>query len=60
MAQTVLSTEQKTVSETLRTDLWSGAGKEVRWMESLGLGDANCNIWNELAMGSYWTTQGTS
>ena len=36
-----------------------GGEWEWEWVGHLGLGDANCYIWNGWAMGPYCTAQGT-
>ena len=38
---------------------WQGEGVGVGWMRSLGLVDANYYIWNQWALASYCTAQGT-
>ena len=60
----ILSTKQKQTMDIEETCGWLGSmggGREgVGWTESLGLVDANCNIWSRWTVGSYCTAQGTT
>ena len=58
MAQMIPSTKQKQFVD-MESRLIVVMGERVEWMGSLGLVDANCNIWNGWAMGSYSIAQGT-
>ena len=59
MAQMILSTKQKQITDMeYKLLVPEERGRGLRWIGSLGLVDANCNIWIGWAMGSYCTAQG--
>ena len=56
----ILFTKQKQITaRKSRLLVPRGKAGRVGWMGSLGVLDANCNIWNGWAMGPYGTAQGT-
>ena len=60
MAQIIRSTKQKQIMDMESRLVVAGReGEGVGWTGSLRLVDANCNIWNGWAMGSYCTAQET-
>ena len=59
MAQVNLSTEKKIMDLENRLVVAKGEREGVGWMRSLELIDANCCLWNGLAMRSCFVALGT-
>ena len=59
MAQMNLSIEKKIMDLENRLVVAKGEGEEVGWIGSLGLTDADCCLWNGLAMRSCCVALGT-